>query len=300
MPKTIEFEVEEKTGCFNVTNVKEKIKINGRAITVQKHIYEQCFGEVPEGKQVYRKCGNEKCINPEHLILATKDDWNSQKRKPYEFVVDEKTGCFILTSHEGKTKVDGKPIEIYRIIYRECFGEPAEGKRIFRVCGNKRCINPEHMKAMTQSEFEQRPIEYEVDENGCHICTSHAYDACGYPKAKRNGKMRFISNLVYEEHYGSIPRGLVVRHKCDNPHCINPEHLEIGTQKDNAWDRESRGRGNHVHGSRVHTAKLTEDDVREIRRLLEWGHGISELARKYNVSVPSIAAIRDRKSWKHI
>jgi hypothetical protein len=71
----------------------------------------------------------------------------------------------------------------------------------------------------------------------------------------------------YRLHKGPIPDGMLVCHSCDNPRCVNPDHLFLGTPKDNMADKERKGRGNYPRGSTHHRAKLSDADVAEIRRL---------------------------------
>lgn len=98
---------------------------------------------------------------------------------------------------------------------------------------------------------------------------------------------------------GEIPgKGLVIRHTCDNPSCVNPEHLVLGTSKENSQDMISRGR--HLAGSarqREKIAKLTKDQVKYILEGKETG---VELAQKFGVSKAHISAIRCRRTWKDI
>ena len=90
--------------------------------------------------------------------------------------------------------------------------------------------------------MKMKPITWEVNENNCWICTSHKKDKDGYPV----GYKRKIHRHVYEQCFGEIPIDMVVMHKCDNPSCINPEHLIIGTYKDNTEDMYSKGREGRV------------------------------------------------------
>lgn len=76
----------------------------------------------------------------------------------------------------------------------------------------------------------------EERENGCIECISHCKDNCGYTRVRVNGKHERLFRYIYEQKYGKIPKGMVIRHKCDNPNCCNIKHLEIGTQKDNVRD----------------------------------------------------------------
>lgn len=114
---------------------------------------------------------------------------------------------------------------------------------------------------------------------------------------KVDGQHRHIraSRLAYMSYYGPIPDGLVVRHKCDNPACINPVHLEVGTQADNMRDRENRGRGVRLTGAASPKAKLTAAEVAEIKTSSET---YKTLAARYKVSLSAINHIKNRRSWK--
>jgi len=131
-------------------------------------------------------------------------------------------------------------------------------------------------------------------------CVDHNQNRETYGHVKRNGKTYLIHRWVYSV-YHNIPMsdldGYIVRHRCDNPRCINPLHLGLGTTQDNVDDRVSRGRS--VSGEDVHTAKLTWDDVREIRSAYAAGEtSYSQLATKYNVDKTNIACIIKHKTWK--
>lgn len=121
-------------------------------------------------------------------------------------------------------------------------------------------------------------------------------DRYGYAKVTTPGSMSAPAHRVsYEHHFGPIPDGLIVRHKCDTPPCINPEHLEVGTVAEN--NEDARARGRIKLGTKVHTAKLDEAKVLLIREELRLGATVKGTARKYGVTAQSIRAIRDRKTW---
>lgn len=96
---------------------------------------------------------------------------------------------------------------------------------------------------------------------------------------------------------GYIDPELEVCHTCDNPACVNPKHLFIGTVADNARDKVAKGRAYAAHGSANPSAKLTEDCVKSIRLS---GLRHAELAVKYGVSESLIRAVRKREVWKHV
>jgi hypothetical protein len=142
-----------------------------------------------------------------------------------------------------------------------------------------------------------KKIDFVVEENGCYRCISHTSKR-GYPAIQRNKKVTLISRFIYEECFGPIPEGLVIRHKCDNPFCINPEHLETGTMQDNVRDMVERNR--QAKGSRVGGSKLTEKDVLEIKRLIKRGLSDTQIAKKFKVSITTINYIKNGKNWKHL
>ena len=135
----------------------------------------------------------------------------------------------------------------------------------------------------------------------------------GYGRIGRAGLAHRIS---WEIHNGPIPKGMYVCHKCDNRECTNPDHLFLGTSKENFEDMISKGRqakgdshAMRIHpeivrkGEQVSTHKLTSDDVIGIRRICV-NHsdsvGVSALARKYGIGKSAISKIVRRVSWKHI
>lgn len=124
----------------------------------------------------------------------------------------------------------------------------------------------------------------------------------GYKRHYYKGRTELAHRAAYEDKHGPIPTGLVVRHKCDNPPCINPDHLELGTQKQNVADCYERGRAVDIRGVEHHNARLTEEVVLEIKRLqLGYYSGQdTELSRRYGVTRSNIGLIRRGKAWKHV
>ena len=102
-------------------------------------------------------------------------------------------------------------------------------------------------------------------------------------------------------HFGNVPDGLQVCHTCDNPPCVNPSHLFLGTAKDNAIDREKKGRRKVPIGKENFKSKLNEVLVMEIRNYYKIG-GVTkkELAKLYKVNINTIICIISRKTWKNV
>jgi hypothetical protein len=139
-------------------------------------------------------------------------------------------------------------------------------------------------------------IEYIIDENECHICTSHTFNLSNYYKTTVNGKQCSIHRYLYIQKYGEIPKGLVIRHKCNNPKCINIEHLQIGTHADNVQDRVNHNRS--AIGENNGRAKLTEENVKYIRQHSELNNTF--LGKKFGVNRCLIREIKKGNFWKHI
>lgn len=153
------------------------------------------------------------------------------------------------------------------------------------------------------------------DTNGC-MNWAGTKDRAGYGRFWDGTKKTLATHVALALAGRPIPVGLWALHTCDNPSCVNQAHLFHGTVKDNAADRERKGRGVYVtgerHGSRTHPecvargerifhAKLTCEKVLEIRRIkAETGMLNSSLATMFGVQKPVISKILNRKLWTHV
>lgn len=137
---------------------------------------------------------------------------------------------------------------------------------------------------------------------------------CPYGNIRFGKKRKLSHRISYEIYKGKIPNGLFVLHKCDNPICVNPKHLFLGTWDDNNKDRKTKGRSatGNAHGFKLHpeavakgedsaSSKLTNIQVLEIRRkYIPWKMTMNNLAKIYNVTDGTINGIIHRHTWKHI
>ncbi len=99
----------------------------------------------------------------------------------------------------------------------------------------------------------------------------------------------------------AIPEGMWVLHACDNPCCVNPAHLFLGTHADNMADMVRKGRGAGSEGEKNHSAKLAEEAVRAIRKeYADTPATLRELGRKYGVHSTTILMVVRRDTWKHV
>jgi hypothetical protein len=122
----------------------------------------------------------------------------------------------------------------------------------------------------------------------------------GYGRIKVDKSMLSVHRLVYEMTNGKISKEMSVCHKCDNPSCVNPDHLFLGTHSDNMRDMVSKNRRDSK-GSKNGRSLLTEPSVRIIKKLLLEGFMLQkDIASKFNVSISTISGINQDKTWRHI
>ena len=145
-----------------------------------------------------------------------------------------------------------------------------------------------------------------------------------YGQIKIEGRMRLAHHVSYELAHGPIPPGVQVLHHCDNPGCVRPDHLFLGTQSDNLRDMVAKGRGltdeqqsaiRHPHGDdhwmrskperiargeRHGRAKMTAETVQEARRLSADGWTLARLAERYGVRMSTLSMIIRRVTWRHL
>jgi hypothetical protein len=138
-----------------------------------------------------------------------------------------------------------------------------------------------------------------IDKSGSCWAWTSAFTTRGYGFFWVGGAKRseYAHRVAWElSNGGKVPDGSVVMHSCDNPKCVNPAHLSIGTPKDNAQDCKRKGR--NAFGERnMGGQKLTWEKVREIRKLS--GHlGRARTARKFGVSENTIKMIRQNRLWR--
>lgn len=129
---------------------------------------------------------------------------------------------------------------------------------------------------------------------------SGAVDADGYGGFYFNYIIEKAHRFSYMTFRGEIPPSMIVCHSCDQPSCVNPDHLFLGTYLDNRNDMLKKGRGRIIKGESVGLSKLTEIQVIEIRRLGSEGMRGSEISKKFDVTTSTINKILRNELWTHI
>lgn len=144
-----------------------------------------------------------------------------------------------------------------------------------------------------------------VDRSGdCWLWLGGKYsDGYGQMSFRLDGRAVGIGThrVSYVLHNGPIPPGMCVMHKCDTPGCVNPAHLSLGTHAENMHDMIRKGRRASTAGQSHGKAKLTDDDVRTIRRLAEKGHlQQKEIGWLFGIKQAQVSKIKLRKMWAHV
>lgn len=129
----------------------------------------------------------------------------------------------------------------------------------------------------------------------------------GYAQLTLPGMVRrrvLVHRLSYVLHYGEITeRGLLVCHRCDNPSCVRPDHLFLGSPKENTQDAYAKGRLRFLQGEKQNNAKLTDEEVQELRRRYKPYHptrGAKALAKEFGITPNHVVTIVRNRAWKHL
>ena len=145
-----------------------------------------------------------------------------------------------------------------------------------------------------------RPLGAILDKNifpepmsGCWLWIGDRNEK-GYGRIKVNGKTQKVHRIIYQLKYGNISSAILVCHKCDNPSCVNPDHLFSGSHKDNSDDKIKKGRGSDQKRENNANAKLSENDVYYIRNSADKD---VVLANIYGVHKSHIQKIRRAERW---
>lgn len=139
-----------------------------------------------------------------------------------------------------------------------------------------------------------------VDKSGdCWLWMGGKHKS-GHGYFRYKNRSHYAHRISWMIEHGELPRGKCVLHHCDVASCVNPAHLYVGTRVDNMRDMNERGRHHSPIGELAPTAKLTENSVREIRKLKQQGMSAIALGKRYGVTSRQIHSVVSRESWSHI
>lgn len=170
------------------------------------------------------------------------------------------------------------------------------------MCGNQMCVNPDHLTTDTSVARFWNNIRKGEECWEWVGAKNHGYGVLS--RGGRNGANVLAHRMSYEINCGD-PGGLVVCHRCDNPSCVRPDHLFLGTQMDNMKDMHKKGR--NAYGDAVASkgtchpqAVLNEEKVIEARIRKSKGEKVAEIAGDMGVSESAMKKAVNGYTWKHV
>lgn len=220
--------------------------------------------------------------------------------------IDKKDGCWIWTgSLTGRSlpqlKFKEKSIYPRSVIYKLQKNENPPEVTI-TTCGNSKCVNPDHVTDRKNSLKSRFDNGYKINEKtGCWewIKTMHSKNGYGSIGVGTSNSEK-AHKISYILHKGEIPIGLCVCHTCDNPKCVNPNHLWLGTPKDNSDDKFKKNRFVSCKGESNGGCKITEEIAKKIKEMLLIGKTSMEISRFFNINYKTVFHIKHGHTWKHI
>lgn len=194
---------------------------------------------------------------------------------------------------ESRKRQTARPCEHCKCTFQAFNYDIERGKG--RFCSRK-CHNAFRK---SPAQFVQR-FWSKVDKSGDCWIWKAAVSKYGYGMVGRRLWRSTAHRVAYVITNGEIPKGLLVRHKCDNPPCVNPAHLELGTHADNMHDMVVRGRTNNQRGEKASGAKLSNAQAKEMHARYHAKNGPSQpaLAAEYGVSSHCVFRVVHRRSYK--
>lgn len=313
-------------GALNKTKSDGQVRRDGRIVSVRRSLYEHHKGSC-DGRHLKVSCAT-LCVNPSHVdpepvgVHRTKQTF---EQRFWEKVVKHENGCWEHPA--GSVRFGACTISPRRLAW-QLLGhhELAENQQLRAHCLNPECINPVHMDVLRtargstrvrsrpqafalslesfsaievqgiQRRFKRRITEDE--KTGCWLWTGPGR-VYGQFYVRSLGMMVPAHRAGYALFKGPIPEGALVRHGgCHNSKCVNPDHMELGSHADNMRDRARDGTSNR--GERNGMARLTEVEVRAIRRGLVRGQTYRDLGKQFKVSDSVIGDIARGKTWGHL
>lgn len=218
--------------------------------------------------------------------------------------------------------IDGssRMARVSRVAWELTRGPIPSGLLVLHRCGNQSCANPDHLILETSADKARRYLNdgatrdirerfwEKVQKHGpydCWIWSASANDH-GYGKfgtgSKRDGSNRWEHShrVAWELTHGPIPERMFVCHRCDNPPCVNPAHLFLGTAADNSRDMISKGRHRVKNGGTASSKLSAVEAIRVHQRYATGTVSQKDLGKEFGVSQSAVSSIVTGKLWTHL
>lgn len=258
------------------------------------------------------------------MILTQKEVNRFRSKVNFVYLPDgqlDYEACWLWTGKpglhgHGQIGIRGKTFLVHRLMYMLEIGEIPISRKLYRTCKNKLCVNPNHLYlndtnikdgifSKTDIERFQQNVQFKFLDNGqldhesCWEWTN-CCDEEGYGKIGIKNKIYLTHRIAYMIERGKIPKEYCVRHDCDNPPCVNPNHLRIGTMDDDIQDKVLRNR--QAQGDTHPQSTLTSIDIREILTGIHNDKYFStrQISKDYNVTIDTIRCFLTKKTWKPV
>jgi hypothetical protein len=217
-----------------------------------------------------------------------------------QHLVKHENGCWTLGAYGGnraQIRYRGKNFSARTLLWEQLHGKIPAGRQLRADCRDKKCVNPFHCRVASGTMEQRLETWSKKKENGC-IEWFGCVGGGGYGLIRVLGKNYPAHRVAYSLRHGKIPKGMVVCHHCDNPPCVNVDHLFLGTVQDNATDMVEKGRANC--GVDHHSHKLNPEKVLQIRSRYQEGESVCSLSKEFGIGPTSTQKVIDRVTWKHV
>lgn len=271
-----------------------------RPILAHRFAWQRVHGRVPKGMCVLHRCATRVCVNVEHLYIGTREEAGA-KAAP-------SPGPGFAGEYHPRAKLTrAQVVELRGLYATRSLSQRALAKRfglsqthvgsIVRGESWKKDQRPDLKPRIRRIAIQERFDDFvRKERTGCWVWTGWLTPD-GYGKFNLRGKKTAAHRFSYARAHGSIPAGKVVRHRCDNPACVNPAHLQLGSQTENVRDAIMRRRNRGAAGVRNRHAKLAPRDVSIIRTDYRAGVDRATLAARFGVSTVQIRNIVTGRAW---
>lgn len=287
---------DEPDGCWlwqgSQTDGRGTFWFNKKNNHIKRFAFELTNGPIVDDVFIRSYCGNSLCVNPEHHYLRNKGD---AEERFWEKVEKSEDGCWKWLgvkdwNGKGVFWLKNRMMYAHRIVWEKYYGLIPEGRDVLLSCSTTGCVNPEHLylKSIDLEEKFWSKVNKNT-ETGCWEWIG-SLNMHGYGQFQANRIPIGSHRFSWELKHGSIPNGLWVLHRCDNRKCVNPDHLFLGSNKENQIDSIKKGRRPEV--------RLTIDKAREIRKLYKLGKlNKQQLADSFGISYSHTAQIIKNGKW---